>query len=162
MKRSTLPPLVHLGRPLAAALPAVALLLGGCMTAEQLRADRIQRNQAVFAQLAPEAQQRAAVGTFTIGDPAAAVWFALGEPATKTATATAEGSYETWIYTRLASEPYQVLVHEVPPPPPPGPYGRRPPPPPIFSHYETHYRTIQVPTLQVVFSDGLVSQVTTY
>ena len=148
-------------RILAAAIPA-ALLLTGCMTVEQRRADRIHRNQAVFQQLSPEAQQRAAAGTFAIGDPAAVVWFALGEPAAKSATATAEGSYESWTYTRYASEPYQVLVHEVPPPPPPGPYGRRPPPPPIFSHYETHYRTVQVPAMQIVFSGGLVSQVTTF
>lgn len=139
-----------------------ALLLSGCMTAEQRRADRIQRNAAVFGQLAPEVQQRATAGTFAIGDPAAAVWFALGEPSSKTATTTSEGSYETWLYTRLASEPYQVLVHEVPPPPPPGPRGRRPPPPPVFSHYETHYRTIQVPAMQIVFTGGLVSQVTTF
>ena len=72
-------------RILAAALPA-ALLLPGCKTAEQIRADRIQRNQAVFQQLAPEAQQRAAAGTFAIGDPAAVVWFALGEPSSKSAT----------------------------------------------------------------------------
>ena len=148
-------------RILAAALPA-ALLLPGCKTAEQIRADRIQRNQAVFQQLAPEAQQRAAAGTFAIGDPAAVVWFALGEPSSKSATATAEGSYETWLYTRYASEPYQVLVHEVPPPPPPGPYGHRPPPPPVISYYETHYRTVQVPSMQVVFSGGLVSQITTF
>ncbi len=150
-----------LARPLLAAILA-APLLTGCITAEQRRADRIQRNHEVFAQLPPDAQQRAAAGTFAIGDPAAVVWFALGEPASKSATATAEGSYETWLYTRLASEPYQVLVHEIPPPPPPGPYGRRPPPPPVFTHYETHYRTIQVPAMQIVFSAGLVSQITTF
>ena len=147
---------------LAAALPA-AILLTGCVTAEQRRADRIQRNQTVFQQLAPEAQQRAAAGTFAISDPAAAVWFALGEPSTKSVTATAEGSFETWTYTRYASEPYEVLVHDIPPPPPPGPPGYRPPPPPpVFSHYETRYRTVQVPAMQIVFSNGLVSQITTF
>ena len=150
-------------RLLAAMLPvAAAFLLAGCMTVEEMRADRIQRNQAVFLQLQPDAQQRAAAGTFAIGDPAAVVWFALGEPSSKTMTATAEGSFETWIYTRYASEPYEVLVHEAPPPPPPGPHGYRPPPPPVYSHYETHYRTVQVPATQIIFTNGLVSQITTY
>lgn len=151
----------HTIRHLSVALPA-ALLLAGCMTVEQRRADRIQRNQTVFQQLAPEAQQRAAAGTFAIGDPAAVVWFALGEPYSKSGTTTADGSYETWTYTRYASESYQVLVHDIPPPPPPGPYGRRPPPPPMFSHFETRYRTVQVPAMQIVFSGGLVTQITTY
>ncbi len=146
-----------------AALLAAAVL-SGCITAEQRRAERIANNPQIFGQLSEEARARASAGTFAIGDPAATVWFALGEPASRSATTTAEGTYETWLYTRLVSEPYEVLVLDRPPPPPPGPYGRRgpPPPPPPFPHYETRYRTVQVPAMQIVMSGGLVAQVTSY
>ena len=139
------------------AVGIAAMIASGCMSDAERRQQRIEKNFTVFSQLAPEVQQRASAGTFAIGDPQSAVWFAWGEPDARSYGANANGSFEIWQYTRTVSEPYQVMVYDPPPPPPP------PGAPPFRYiptwHYETDYRYIRVPARQVDFTDGLVSQI---
>ncbi len=142
------------------AIAIAAAMVSGCMSDVELRQRRIEQNATVFAQLSPEAQQRASAGTFAIGDPQSVVWFAWGEPDTRSYGANADGSFEVWQYTRTVSEPYQVIVPDPPPPPPPpgAPRYRYVP----TWHYETNYRYYRVPARQVDFTNGFVSQIMTF
>ena len=141
----------------AIAVALAAATLAGCLSEAELRQRRIEQNYTVYAQLAPDAQQRVSVGTFAVGDPQSAVWLAWGDPDARSYGANAAGTFEIWQYTRTVAEPYEVLVYDPPPPPPPGPYA--PPPPPPMAHYETKYRYISVPARQVDFANGVVSQI---
>lgn len=133
----------------------LALALAGCMTDAELRAERINNNPALYAQLDPATQSRVSQGLIAIGDTQQAVWLALGEPGRRTSDTTAAGSVEVWQYTTDIPEEYTVLVPDLPPP------GVPPPPPgyPIPSHYETRTRYIKAVSLQVQFDNGRVSRV---
>ena len=116
---------------------ALALVLGGCMTDAERRAERINQNQVLYMQLDQATQSRVAQGLIAIGDTPSAVWLALGEPSKRTSDTTA------------------VLVPDPPPP------GVRPPPPgyPVPSHYETRTRYVNVVSLQIQFDNGRVSRI---
>lgn len=74
---------------------AIALALSACaVTPEQ----RIQRDSAAFAQLAPEVQAKAQRGELAIGFDASATRFAVGYPDRITERVTAEGSVQIWQY----------------------------------------------------------------
>ncbi len=134
---------------------AFGLLFSGCMTDAELRAERINNNPALYAQLDPATQSRVSQGLIAIGDTQQAVWLALGEPGRRTSDTTAAGSVEVWQYMTDIPEEYTVLVPDLPPP------GVPPPPPgyPIPSHYETRTRYIKAVSLQVQFDNGRVSRV---
>lgn len=144
----------HTYVPLFAAL-AAAMLLTGCMTAAEIRAERINNNQALFMTLDADARTRVTQGLITIGDTTTAVWLALGEPGKRSSDTTAQESLEIWQYLGTAYEEYQVLVPDPPPP------GFPPPPPgaPVPAHYETRTRSVPVVNLQVTFSNGRVSRI---
>lgn len=139
--------------PLAAL--AVAAVFSGCMTAAELRAERINNNQALFMTLDTDARTRVTQGQIAIGDTTTAVWFALGEPGRRTSDTTAQESLEIWQYLGTQYEDYEVLVADPPPP------GAPPPPPgmPVPAHYETRTRSVSVVNLQVTFSNGRVSRI---
>ena len=134
---------------------AVALVLTGCMTAAERRAERINQNQALFMQLDPATQSRVSQGLIAIGDTTSAVWLALGEPGRRTSDTTAAAMVEVWQYFDSIPEEYTVLVPDLPPP------GVPPPPPghPLPSHYETRTRYIKVVSLQIQFDNGRVSRI---
>ena len=137
------------------AAAALALVLTGCMTAAERRAERINQNQALFMQLDPAAQSRVSQGLIAIGDTPSAVWLALGEPGRRTSDTTAAVTVEMWQYFDSIPEEYTVLVPDLPPP------GVPPPPPgyPLPSHYETRTRYIKVVSLQIQFDNGRVSRI---
>lgn len=83
-------------------LAAVLVVLAGCATTP---ADRIRRDPALFAKFPAEVQERIRAGQVEIGDPAAAVLLALGEPVQRMNRRTAEGETEVWIYGRHRGEP---------------------------------------------------------
>ena len=94
----------------------LALALAGCMTDAELRAERINNNPVLYAQLDPATQSRIAQGLIAIGDTQQAVWLALGEPGKRTSDTTAAGSIEIWQYLTDIPEEYTVLVPDSPPP----------------------------------------------
>ena len=153
---------------IAAALAAAMAF--GCVSESELRSRRIYDNIQAFSQLDQAAQERIRGGTVTIGDGTAAAWMALGEPSSKTVQVTAEGTVEVWNYTRTTVEYYDVLVQtdpwmlDPPPPPPPPGYHRRHchHPPMMDWHYEERSRLVEVPRMQLVFSNGVCTSVTTY
>ena len=133
----------------------LALVLAGCMTAAERRAERINQNQVLFTQLDSATQSRVSQGLIAIGDTPSAVWLALGEPDKRTSDTTAAATVELWQYCSSVPEEYTVLV---PDPPPPG----VPPPPPGYlvpSHYETRTRYVKVISLQIQFDNGRVSRI---
>jgi hypothetical protein len=138
-----------------AAGAALALVLSGCMTAAELRQQRIDNNPALFTQLDAATQSRISQGLIAIGDTPAAVWLALGEPGKRTSDTTAVATVEVWQYFRDVPEEYTVLV-----PDPPPPYAPPPPPGmPVPAHYETHTRYVKVVGLQIQFDNGRVSRI---
>ena len=137
------------------AAAALALVLTGCMTAAERRAERISQNQVLYMQLDPATQSRVSQGQIAIGDTTAAVWLALGEPDNRTSDTTAAASVEFWQYCSSVPEEYTVLVPNLPPP-------GVPPPPPGYvvpSHYETRTRYVKVVSLQIQFDNGRVSRI---
>ena len=138
-----------------AAATALACVLSGCMTAAELRQERINNNPALFAQLDAATQSRISQGLISIGDMPSAVWLALGEPNNRTSDTTAAGTVECWQYFRDVPEEYTVLVPDPPPPHAP------PPPPglPLPAHYETRTRYVKVVSLQIQFDNGRVSRI---
>ncbi len=134
---------------------ALALVLGGCMTDAERRAERINQNQVLYMQLDQATQSRVAQGLIAIGDTPSAVWLALGEPSKRTSDTTAAVTVEIWQYFNSIPEEYTVLVPDPPPP------GVRPPPPgyPVPSHYETRTRYVNVVSLQIQFDNGRVSRI---
>ena len=134
---------------------ALVLVLSGCMTAAERRAERINQNQVLFMQLDPAAQSRVSQGLIAIGDTTSAVWLALGEPGRRTSDTTAAATVEVWQYFDSVPEDYTVLVADLPPP------GIPPPPPghPVPSHYETRTRYVKVVSLQIQFDNGRVSRI---
>ena len=137
------------------AVAVAALVLTGCMTAAERRAERINQNQALFMQLDPAAQSRVSQGLIAIGDTPSAVWLALGEPTKRTSDTTAAVAIEIWQYCDSVPEEYTVLVPDLPPP------GVPPPPPghPLPSQYETRTRYSTVVSLQIQFDNGRVSRI---
>ena len=133
----------------------LALILTGCMTDAERRAERINNNQAIFLQLDSATQSRVSQGLISIGDTPQAVWLALGEPDKRTSDTTAAVTVEVWQYCNSIPEEYTVLVPDLPPP------GVPPPPPgyPLPSHYETRTRYIKVVSLQIQFDNGRVSRI---
>ena len=138
-----------------AAAMALACVLSGCMTAAELRQERINNNPALFTQLDAATQSRISQGLISIGDTPSAVWLALGEPSKRTSDTTAAATVEVWQYFSDVPEEYTVLVPDPPPPHAP------PPPPgmPLPSHYETHTRYVKVVSLQIQFDNGRVSRI---
>lgn len=134
---------------------AVAALLSGCMTAAEIRAERINNNQALFMALDADARTRVSQGQIAIGDTTTAVWLALGDPGKRTSDITAQSSVEVWQYFGSVPEEYQVLVADPPPPNTPPP----PPGTPVPAHYETRTRYVSVVNLQVQFDNGRVSRI---
>lgn len=155
-----------------AAIAAFAAAMAfGCVSEAEMRSRRIGDSIQAFSQLDQAAQERVRNGSVAIGDGTAAVWMALGEPSSKTAQVTAEGTVEVWKYTRTAVEYYDVLVQTdpwmldpPPPPPPPGHHRRRHRhhPPMMDWHYEERSRLVEVPKMQLVFSNGVCTSITTY
>ncbi len=138
-----------------AAVAALALVLTGCMTDAERRAERISQNQTLYMQLDQATQSRVSQGLIAIGDTPSAVWLALGEPSKRTSDTTAAATVEIWQYFNSIPEEYTVLVPDPPPP------GVRPPPPgfPVPSHYETRTRYVSVVSLQIQFDNGRVSRI---
>ncbi|MBQ6247504.1 MAG: hypothetical protein IJK04_11600 [Kiritimatiellae bacterium] len=138
-----------------AAVAALALVLTGCMTDAERRAERISQNQTLYMQLDQATQSRVSQGLIAIGDTPSAVWLALGEPSKRTSDTTAAATVEIWQYFNSIPEEYTVLVPDPPPP------GIRPPPPgfPVPSHYETRTRYVSVVSLQIQFDNGRVSRI---
>ena len=138
-----------------AAAAALALVLTGCMTDAERRAERINQNQALYMQLDPATQSRVSQGLISIGDTTSAVWLALSEPGRRTSDTTAAATVEIWQYFDSIPEDYTVLVADLPPP------GVRPPPPghPLPAHYETRTRYVKVVSLQIQFDNGRVSRI---
>ena len=138
-----------------AAVAALALVLTGCMTDAERRAERISQNQTLYMQLDQATQSRDSQGLIAIGDTPSAVWLALGEPSKRTSDTTAAATVEIWQYFNSIPEEYTVLVPDPPPP------GVRPPPPgyPVPSHYETRTRYVSVVSLQIQFDNGRVSRI---
>ncbi len=134
---------------------SLACLFSGCMTAAELRQERINNNPALFMQLDAATQSRISQGLIAIGDTPSAVWLALGEPSKRTSDTTAIATVEVWQYFSDVPEEYTVLVPDPPPPSAP------PPPPgmPIPSHYETRTRYVKVVSLQIQFDNGRVSRI---
>lgn len=131
-------------------------LFSGCMTTAERRAERISQNQALFMQLAPDAQARVSQGMIAIGDTTAAVWLALGPAGKVTSDTTAAGKAEVWQYFRQEAEDYFVEVLD--PPPPPG----TPPPPPGWyprTHIESRTRYVTVVSLMIQFENGVVTRI---
>ncbi len=137
------------------AAAAAALALSGCMTAAEMRAERINNNQALYMQLDKAAQARVTQGLIAIGDTPSAVWLALGEPSRRSSDTTAAATVEVWQYFDSVPEEYTVLVPDLPPP------GVPPPPPgyAVPSHYETRTRYVKVVSLQIQFDNGRVSRI---
>ena len=138
-----------------AAATALACVLSGCMTAAELRQERINNNPALFTQLDAATQSRISQGLISIGDTPSAVWLALGDPNGRTSDTTAAGTVEVWQYLRDVPEQSTGLV---PAPPPP----HAPPPPPglpLPAHYETRTRYVKVVSLQIQFDNGRVSRI---
>lgn len=134
---------------------AVAIFNSGCMSAEELRAERISSNQTMFYQLDPAVRDRVSKGQISIGDTTTAVWLALGPASKVSSDTTAAGSIEIWQYYTQVPEDYTVLVVDPPPP-------HLPPPPPgalLPSHYETRTRYVSAVRLQIQFDNGLVSRI---
>ncbi len=133
----------------------LALALSGCMTAAELRAERISKNQGLFLQLDAATQSRVSQGLIAIGDSPSAVWLALGEPNKRVSDTTAVATVEVWQYFASVAEEYTVLVPDPPPP-------DAPPPPPGYSvpsHFETRTRYVSVVSLQIQFDNGRVSRI---
>ena len=141
--------------PSIALATGLALVLTGCMTAAERRAERISQNQAIYLQLDAATQSRVAQGQIAIGDPPSAVWLALGEPNKRTSDTTAAATLEIWQYFDSVPEEYTVLVPDLPPPGVPLP----PPGMPVPSHYETRTRYVSVVSLQIQFDNGRVSRI---
>ena len=133
---------------------ALALVFSGCMTAAELRTERINNNPALFMQLDAATQARISQGMIAIGDTPQAVWLALGEPGRRSSDTTAAATVEIWQYFADQPEDYTVLVPDVPP-------GAPPPPPgyPVPAHYETRTRYVKVVSLQIQFDNGRVSRI---
>ena len=134
---------------------ATVTLISGCMTAAEIRAERISNNQALFMTLDADARTRGTQGQSARGDTTTAVWLALGDPGKRTSDITAQSSVEIWQYFGSVPEEYQVLVPDPPPP-------HMPPPPPgipVPAHYETRTRYVSVVNLQIQFDKGRVSRI---
>lgn len=134
---------------------ATVTFISGCMTAAEIRAERISNNQALFMTLDADARTRVTQGQIAIGDTTTAVWLALGDPGKRTSDITAQSSVEIWQYFGSVPEEYQVLVPDPPPP-------HMPPPPPgipVPAHYETRTRYVSVVNLQIQFDNGRVSRI---
>ena len=72
---------------------------------------RIQKNQEVFRQFPPEAQDRIRDGEVAIGDSKDMVRIAKGEPQTITTRETRETKSEIWRWTRPQQYVYPLPVH---------------------------------------------------
>jgi len=79
----------------ARVLAAALVLLAGCVGPEA----RIRRQQALFAQLAPEAQAMIREGRVGLGFSADMVRLAVGEPDRRWTRSDAQGQTEIWSYT---------------------------------------------------------------
>ena len=81
----------------------LALVLGACLSAQELRNRRAQEHPEWLVSLPPADQARIMNGQIAIGDPSGAVWIALGPPSHTAVTATAEGTNVVWNYTETES-----------------------------------------------------------
>ena len=81
----------------------LALVLGACLSAQELRNRRAQEHPEWLVSLPPADQARIMNGQIAIGDPSGAVWIALGQPSHTAINATAEATNVVWNYTDTES-----------------------------------------------------------
>lgn len=149
------------------AIVALSVFAAGCVSEAELRSRRINDNIQTFASFDQQTQRRIQAGSVSIGDSTDAAWMALGDPSSKTVQANGGGTVEIWNYTRMTVEYYDVLVNHDPwmfdpPPPPPGRHWRHRHPPFPEWHIEERSRLVEVPRMQLVFTNGSCSSITTF
>ena len=84
---------------------ALALLMAGCATQEELFRQRSTARPAVLQTLAPQDQARLRRGMVRPGDTKDAVWLARGDPTRVNRRVTAGRTNEVWSYAFLVREP---------------------------------------------------------
>lgn len=134
---------------------SLASVFCGCLSDAELRARRIEKNQAFFIQLPPDVQARVSQGQIAIGDTENAVFLALGEAGNVTSIITAESDTKTWRYFRSVPVDKDVLVY----PPSPPSYPGMPPPPPPMPYYERQTVYVSQDWLNVIFVNGRVTEI---
>lgn len=142
-----------------AAILSFTLLSCGCLSEADIRAKRIEKNQSFFLRLPPDVQNRVSQGQIAIGDTEAAVFLALGQAGNVTSVITSDLDTKTWRYFRSVPVEKDVLVY---PPALPPMYPGYPPPPPPAPYYERRIVYVQEDYLNVVFVNGVVTEIREY
>lgn len=86
-----------------------AAVLAGCLTPEELRANRIDERKAAFAAFPAETQNRLRAGHLQTGDTTNAAWIVFGQP-TRVYSRVLPGSTNlVWSYISTDPEPYDDI-----------------------------------------------------
>lgn len=92
-----------------------AFTLSGCMTAQQLRERRIEKNHELFSTFSPDIQEKVRLGQIDIGFSQDMVRLAWGNPDRIYSRTTKDGVATVWTYTRMRTytqtERMSIPVH---------------------------------------------------
>ena len=88
---------------------ALALLIAGCATQEELFRQRVAERPAAIQALSLEDQARLRRGAVQPGDTKDAVWLARGDPTRVNRRVTAGRTNEVWSYAFLVREPGAMM-----------------------------------------------------